>query len=1187
MKTGYSLIISFLLIAAILGEVDVASGQLKIMPLGDSITDGVMLMESGIVTSFQDEKNELPVLSPNGNSGVLLSSTGGYRVRLGQLLNDMGWDFDFVGRQHDVGGDHEGYPGYMTTDILYILSAALNANPPDVVLLHIGTNDLPWPINPDNCYANINLIIDGIHAFNPNAKVILAQIIPCLQNTDEAKKRYPAIIELNNLLAQIPQQKSDVTLVDMWHAFVQTTNWETELMSSTYHPNSKGYRLMADVWSAGLDQAISGRSPYITQVTPVTALFNDISFQCTIQGDYFQNGASVSLKRETGFQFDATSVNYVSANRLTATFDLTNGYEGNWLVRVKNPNNMWSIKSQNFYVSVFTDTLVPEYCVRLNAGGTAHTDSWGRPWVADKAYGSGSFGYVGGSTYSTADPIEWTNDDQLYKTERYGLTAYRFDVPNGGYRVILHFAEIYNTTANSRVFTVNIEDNVLANYDIYAEVGHDVATQKAYSVNVKDGQLNIEFVVIKDSPKISAIEVMSYHEEAILAVSPTTLNFDSTQTIKSFTIQNAGTDTLKWRAVETPEQSWITSVSPATGNLLKQELTTVSVIVDRSGNSAGNYAGTLNIYSNVDTQSVAIEMKVPAIAAFSVTPAVLPFDSTQSTMVFTIQNTGGKVLHWNALENPDQSWITSVNPANGTLPIGSSANVTVAVNRSGLTKGNYQGLIKVTSNGGENSVSVNMIVTELPVLAVSPTTLNFEHDQTTLSFNISNNGGSTLQWQACELPEKTWITAINPASGSLAKGGSATVSVTVDRSGMANGSYPGVVNVTSNSGSQYVNVFMTVQPTPPVLTVTPTMLDFDSIATSLTFKVKNSGGGTLSWQVAENPEQSWITSLTPHSGDLTSNQEISVTVTVNRYGIAIGEYNGKLLVTSNATNAELNVHINIHKLIYYIQRVDCGGGADYRDHEGNVWSADRAYSTGAYGYVGGYVNSTTSEIANTDNDALFQYVRNNSTCYKFDVVNGAYDVYLLFAEIYYNSPGLRVFGVALENVQVLTNFDIFNLAGRNTAYQRNFVVDVNDGQLNIDFIKTGEEPSISAIIVATKGIISGIEYQDESQHQSRLPESCVLYQNYPNPFTSLTRIEYDLPFAADVKITIYNMLGQQVNEVSLGHRVAGRHEFMLNALDHQGAPLPSGIYVYHIEASGIVSSGKESIIMSRKMIVKK
>jgi hypothetical protein len=148
---------------------------------------------------------------------------------------------------------------------------------------------------------------------------------------------------------------------------------------------------------------------------------------------------------------------------------------------------------------------------RVNAGGGAYTDSMGNQWSADQPHKPGGWGYSGGKPYSTSDPIANTNDASLYQSERYGTFGYHFDVPNGVYDITLHFAEIYWTGADQRLFDVLIEGAVaLDAYDIYRAVGHDVATSLTFpSVVVDDGRLNIEFVPVKNSPKVSAIEIQS------------------------------------------------------------------------------------------------------------------------------------------------------------------------------------------------------------------------------------------------------------------------------------------------------------------------------------------------------------------------------------------------------------------------------------------------------------------------------------------------------------------------------------------------------------------------------------------------------------------------------------------------------------------------------------------------------
>jgi len=160
--------------------------------------------------------------------------------------------------------------------------------------------------------------------------------------------------------------------------------------------------------------------------------------------------------------------------------------------------------------TVATTQPCPTYSQRVNAGGPAYTDGAGKAWAADQAYSPGSWGYVGGSTFAVSDPIARTVDDPLYQSERYGLTEYRFDVPNGTYEVELRFAEIWFSASGQRVFDVRIEGTTfLTDFDPYAAAGgHDVALNLVLrGIVVVDGQLNIEFAAKEDNPKVSAIRV--------------------------------------------------------------------------------------------------------------------------------------------------------------------------------------------------------------------------------------------------------------------------------------------------------------------------------------------------------------------------------------------------------------------------------------------------------------------------------------------------------------------------------------------------------------------------------------------------------------------------------------------------------------------------------------------------------
>jgi len=74
-----------------------------------------------------------------------------------------------------------------------------------------------------------------------------------------------------------------------------------------------------------------------------------------------------------------------------------------------------------------------------------------------------------------------------------------------------------------------------------------------------------------------------------------------------------------------------------------------------------------------------------------------------------------------------------------------------------------------------------------------------------------------------------------------------------------------------------------------------------------------------------------------------------------------------------------------------------------------------------------------------------------------------------------------------------------------------------------------------------------------------IPSTIKLFQNYPNPFNSTTTIEYYLPHANNVKIELYNILGQKLKTVVNNYMFSGFHKFQFNVVD-----LPSGFYLYKI-----------------------
>ncbi len=92
-----------------------------------------------------------------------------------------------------------------------------------------------------------------------------------------------------------------------------------------------------------------------------------------------------------------------------------------------------------------------------------------------------------------------------------------------------------------------------------------------------------------------------------------------------------------------------------------------------------------------------------------------------------------------------------------------------------------------------------------------------------------------------------------------------------------------------------------------------------------------------------------------------------------------------------------------------------------------------------------------------------------------------------------------------------------------------------------------------------------------------VPEQFALAQNYPNPFNPETSIRFSLPTASDVRITVYNSLGQRIRTLVQGVYQAGVHTVSWDARNDKGRPVASGLYIYQINAG--------SFLQTRKMVL--
>jgi Secretion system C-terminal sorting domain len=94
-------------------------------------------------------------------------------------------------------------------------------------------------------------------------------------------------------------------------------------------------------------------------------------------------------------------------------------------------------------------------------------------------------------------------------------------------------------------------------------------------------------------------------------------------------------------------------------------------------------------------------------------------------------------------------------------------------------------------------------------------------------------------------------------------------------------------------------------------------------------------------------------------------------------------------------------------------------------------------------------------------------------------------------------------------------------------------------------------------------------YSNEVEVDVTAPLTFNLEQNYPNPFNPSTKINYSVPEAGNVKLAVYNIVGEEVAVLVNGYTQAGSFDVTFNASN-----LPSGVYLYKLQSANSVQTKK-------------
>jgi hypothetical protein len=311
------------------------------------------------------------------------------------------------------------------------------------------------------------------------------------------------------------------------------------------------------------------------------------------------------------------------------------------------------------------------------------------------------------------------------------------------------------------------------------------------------------------------------------------LNFSTTQGQLAppgqiVTITNTGQDTLQWHTtVNQLVLPWLTA-SPTGGSISPGQTGQVTVNVDPTNLTPGNYVGQVvlegtdakdpNIMAGGSPQTVTVNLLVlppctlaqPSLSALGFSATQGGADPAAQSLAITASGNCAWPLGWQATLSRPTSWL-SISPMTGSFEAsGQPAMLTIAPRVAGLTAGTYTAQISITAidpslpvQGNSQTLSVSFTVFQQCTLQISSSTLSLSVAQGQTSaaqaLNLSEPGkcATPVSWTAqADTGSTAWL--VLSATSGKDKGAGSTVSVTANAARLAPGKYTGTITISAH-----------------------------------------------------------------------------------------------------------------------------------------------------------------------------------------------------------------------------------------------------------------------------------------------------------------------------------------------------------------------------------------------------
>lgn len=357
--------------------------------------------------------------------------------------------------------------------------------------------------------------------------------------------------------------------------------------------------------------------------------------------------------------------------------------------------------------------------------------------------------------------------------------------------------------------------------------------------------------------------------------------------------------------------------------------THITVAFQPGSLSVGTYTAkvTINAPGSANpTTDVPIVLNVVSTSQLVVTPTPLNLTvqtgAAASNQPLNVNSSGSPLNYSVTVSSSNTPWLTV--PA-GQLTTGTPVSVTI--NPAGLTAGGYTGQITIVSPGASNSpltVPVNLTVAAPTTLSVTPTNIYFPFQSNVgvtapaaQSITIANSGLTYSTSVAYQGTATGWLSVNGNASGTTSGSTPATIQLTANPAGLANGVYTATLSISAPGTTGAVNIPVTLAVgTGPLIGIAPTSITFNaqqgtSPATqSVTF---TSTSTPLAFTIDKPAAATWLflSALAGNTGDASR----QLFIAANSSNLPVGTYTANLTVNAlSSVNSPQTIPVTLNVL---------------------------------------------------------------------------------------------------------------------------------------------------------------------------------------------------------------------------------------------------------------------------------